>query len=248
MWSPELMLFVVVWTESVSSGNVVIATSRDGFIWTLAPSVPQNNLISVTWSPELSLFVAVNWIGWFLTSRNGTSWTRQNPQFSDFRVQKIIWSSDLGLFVAVGQSGANRVFISSNGINWSPINVPLNAWHYVVYSHERRLLVAVAMSGEVMTSVNGRDWSLVEISDFPHSWRCIAWSEDIGYFVTVAEDGHIAYSNDGFIWTVDKLIGAHSNVHWSKELNKFIIMNNGSSIATMQFVTVPNDRVKDYRE
>ena len=72
---------------------------------------------SVTWSPELSLFVAVAQTSLLstpnelvATSPDGITWTSRTIPSSAWR--SVTWSPELSLFVAVASSGTNRVATS----------------------------------------------------------------------------------------------------------------------------------------
>jgi len=109
VWSPELSLFVVVYTQ-----GSYVATSPDGKNWTERSS-PVGNLIAVSWSPELSLFATISFNGKTTSSTDGITWT-ERQSINTAQGQDICWSSELGLFVAVAQTGTNRVAYSKRRI------------------------------------------------------------------------------------------------------------------------------------
>ena len=120
-----------------------------------------NNWISVCWSPERGLFVAVAQSGTgnrVMTSPDGIAWTIRTSAF-DNNWQSVCWSPERGLFVAVAISGTgNRVMTSPDGITWTVRTSAFdNQWTSVCWSPERGLFVAVAQTGtgtgnRVMTS------------------------------------------------------------------------------------------------
>jgi len=226
-WSPKLSLFVVVFTT-----EPCVATSPDGKNWTNLPyNTPFTNVIAITWSEELELFVALSFNGRVMTSPNGTTWTDRGDQLGGTQGQSLVWSKELNLLVAVSQSGTNRVATSSNGITWNTLSVSLNVWNDIEWSPALGLLVAVADSGtgnRVMTSSDGINWVDGSITD--RSWETIRWSGDLGIFLIVATDGYIAYSTDGFIWTESVLTGNLRGCCWSPELGTFVIVGVGGRI------------------
>src|SRR5439155_1253432 len=88
---------------------------------------------SVTWSPELGLFVAVDGTqgrGKVMTSPDGANWTIAAETSSHW--YDVVWSAELGIFVAVGYSFTDQreVMTSSDGVNWTLRDTPSNAFHF----------------------------------------------------------------------------------------------------------------------
>ena len=83
-----------------------------GGAWKLRTSAADNQWLSVCWSPELSLFVAVSISGLgnrVMTSPDGINWTSRTSA-ADNQWSSVCWSPELSLFVAVAYSGfGNRV-------------------------------------------------------------------------------------------------------------------------------------------
>ena len=86
-----------------------------GITWTTQNSAADNGWLSVCWSPERSLFVAVAHTGTsnrVMTSPDGITWTTQNSAL-DNSWHSVCWSPERSLFVAVAASGTgNRVMTS----------------------------------------------------------------------------------------------------------------------------------------
>jgi len=70
-----------------------VAISSDGKNWTELPAedVPFGNLLAVTWSEELDLFVALSFNGFVMTSPDGTTWTGRGNQVGS-QGQSLVWS------------------------------------------------------------------------------------------------------------------------------------------------------------
>jgi hypothetical protein len=176
--------------------------------WTTRTSASDDNWNMVTWSEELSLFVAVSEAGpSVMTSPNGIVWTTRTCPSNYYR--GICWSPELSLFVAVAAiSGTgHRVMTSPNGINWTTrTSAADNSWQSVIWSPELSLFVAVAQSGtgnRVMTSSNGINWTS-RTSPADNSWRSVCWSPELSLFVAVAITGtgnRVMTSPDGINWT-----------------------------------------------
>jgi hypothetical protein len=115
--------------------------------WT-GRTIDANFWDSITWSPELSLFVAVATSGTnrVATSPDGITWTGRTIDANAW--YGITWSPELSLFVAVAISGTNRVATSPDGITWTSRTIDdANDWRSVTWSPELSLFVAVASSG-----------------------------------------------------------------------------------------------------
>lgn len=108
------------------SGSIIVcARSAGGFItsptgatWTERTHPATNKDIwGVAWSPQLSLFCAVNAVGNKLTSPDGITWTdRGNPNVANSHTD-VIWSATRAQFIALDQGG-KRVERSADGITW----------------------------------------------------------------------------------------------------------------------------------
>ena len=187
---------------------------------------------SVTWSPELSLFVAVATTGTnrAATSPDGITWTNRTIDFSGWK--SVTWSPDLSLFVAVAFSGTNRVATSPDGVTWTGRTIAPNLWQSVTWSPELSLFVAVAFY-KAATSPDGVTWTSRTINT-GSQWRAVTWSPELSLFVAVAKSGtnRVATSPDGVTWT-DRVINTVSkwqSVTWSPELSLFVAVGDYGSV------------------
>ncbi|NBU34502.1 hypothetical protein EBZ38_09815 [bacterium] len=192
-----------------------------------------NQWYSVTWSPELGLFVAVAQLGTgnrVMTSPDGITWTTR-ASAADNNWSSVVWSPELGLFVAVAYSGTgNRVMTSPNGITWTTrASAADNQWLSVTWSPELSLFVAVANTGtgnRVMTSPNGFTWT-TRASAADNNWLGVTWSPELSLFVAVANTGtgnRVMTSSNGNTWTT-RASAVDNNwlgVTWSPELSLFV--------------------------
>jgi len=201
--------------------------------WTIRNSAADNDWVSVCWSPELGLFVAVAVSGVgnrVMTSPDGITWTIRSSAVDNNWVS-VCWSPELGLFVAVAYSGTgNRVMTSPDGITWTiRSSAADNSWVSVCWSPERGLFVAVANSGtgnRVMTSPDGITWT-IRSSAVDNNWYGICWSPERGLFVAVAYTGtgnRVMTSPDGITWTIRNSAADNSwrGVCWSPERGLFV--------------------------
>ena len=211
-----------------SRANATAAVSS----WTTRVSAADRDWYSVTWSPELSLFVAVAQTGTgnrVMTSPNGLDWTTR-ASAADNSWSSVTWSPELSIFVAVAYTGTgNRVMTSPDGITWTTRASAANNWSSVVWSPELSLFVAVAYTGtgnRVMTSPDGITWT-TRASAADNWWYDVAWSPELSLFVAVAYTGignKVMTSPDGINWTtrVSAADNTWYSVTWSPELSLFV--------------------------
>jgi hypothetical protein len=171
-------------------------TSPNGITWTNRVSSNESNSWgSITWSPELGIFVAVAGSGTnrVMTSSNGTTWTGRTSSNETNQWNSVTWSPELGIFVAVALSGTNRVMTSPDGVNWTgrTSSNESNQWRSVTWSPELGIFVAVSSTGtnRIMISYNGINWTGVASSNEANLWQSVAWSSGLGMFVAVADTG-----------------------------------------------------------
>ena len=210
--------------------------------WT-GRTIDANIWDSITWSPELSLFVAIAHNGTYrvATSPNGITWTGRTIDANDWR--DVTWSPELSLFVAVASYGTNRVATSPDGITWTGRTIVANGWYGITWSPELSLFVAVAFSGtnQVATSPDGITWTGRTI--VANVWYRITWSPELSLFAAVAAysasgTNQVATSPDGVTWT-GRIIDANAwyGITWSPELSLFVAV---ASSGTNRVATSPD--------
>jgi len=231
---------------SVNGDTPAIGPRLDS--WVTRTSAADNTWQSVTWSPELSLFVAVSNSGVgnrVMSSPDGVNWTSRTSA-ADNKWRSVAWSPELLLFVAVANSGTgNRVMSSPDGINWTiRTSAADNDWRGVTWSPELLLFVAVAISGtgnRVMSSPDGINWT-IRTSATDNDWRGVAWSPELLLFVAVSSIGtgnRVMSSSDGVNWTIRTSAADNSwlSVTWSPELSIFAaVANSGTNDRVMTSV------------
>ena len=208
---------------------------------TLRSNSNQPAWMSVVWSPDLAIFIAVAddtvsssgkavWM-----SSDGVIWLRRITPSTAVTWQSVAWSPSLGLFAAVATNGTGtRVMTSPDGINWTlRTSAADNAWLSIVWSPSLALFVAVANSGtgnRVMTSSNGTAWT-IRTSAADNNWRDVTWSPSLGLFVAVADSGtgnRVMTSPDGINWTIRTSAADYNwrSVTWSPSLALFVAVAN----------------------
>lgn len=206
---------------------------------------PVGDWYSVTYSPDLNLFVAVgagNGDGatgnFVMTSPDGFSWTAQTapaPGTALRRYGSVCWSPSLGLFVAVGNGTTNQIITSPNGIAWTA-QTPASVFNLNCVAWSETLGIFVAAGGDgttnsptnkIQTSTDGVVWTN-RTSPQTQSWLAIIWADSIGKFVMVGGTTfatyRAAYSFNGTSWTgvSDAASSVRDVVAWSESLSLFI--------------------------
>lgn len=170
-------LFVAV----ANSGAVNrLATSPDGINWTQRTPAANNDWQSVAYGNGKFVAISsngtnrtmystdgINWTGIAVTpnsnsiifadgkfttgknySTDGISWTNSTLEFIPFGI-----AYGNGLFIAVGQSGTNRIAISTDGITWQLVVAPaLTTWTCVEYGNSKFVALADDGASRIMVS------------------------------------------------------------------------------------------------
>jgi hypothetical protein len=199
--------------------------------------------LSVCWSPQRRLFVAVAYVGTnrVMTSPNGIDWTARSQGVKSNAWHCVCWSPQLGIFVAVATTATtgtnNNVMTSPDGITWTERSASVNnEWIFVCWSAELGLFVATSRTGtnRVMTSSNGLTWSSTNVSGVEdNNWNGVCWSPELGIFVAVANSGNnrVMTSRNGINWTSQSASqNALVAVCWSPQLGIFVALSFQSDI------------------
>lgn len=205
----------------------------NAYAWVSSATPADNNWLSICWSPDLHLFVAVAGTGTgnrVMTSPDGAAWTLRTSPVDNSWIS-VCWSPELRLFVAVASSGTgNRAMTSPDGITWTARTTPAdNDWLSVCWSPELSLFVATAITGtgnRVMTSPNGIAWT-IRTTPADNSWRSVCWSPELKLFVAVAGTGtgdRVMTSVNGTAWTLRTSAADNDwrSVCWSPELRLLV--------------------------
>ncbi len=164
-----------------------------------------------------------------------SNWTAINP-YSNGSLQSVCFSESLGMFVAVGDSTANNVQYSYDGINWIGIT-PYSGGELkdVCFAEALGLFVAVGFgaTNNIQYSYNGTDWNVATSGVSDKNYQAVAFSESLRIFVVV---GHminsVAYSYDGINWsqgTGDVVGQSASAVAYSETLGFFTALSSNDT-------------------
>jgi hypothetical protein len=233
-WDTTLAKFI-----AVRSGASAI--SADGINWTFyfqstydhiwdAQSAAESTVwTAITWSPELSLFVAVarNGTNRVMSSPDGITWTARST--SAYSWNSIAWSPELSLFVAIEADGAQKSLTSPDGITWTERSTPTGNWLSVIFANSMFIALAFA-SNKAITSTDGINWT-ERTTAASANWTGLAWSPSLSLFAAVG-NGVCMTSPDGITWTSRTPAEANYwlDITWSPELSLFVaVARNGTN-------------------
>lgn len=143
--SVQCGIYVAALGRTFAAGNqwkYVNAVPTSATAWTGTPTGLSGIIYGVTWSPDLSLAVAVGSAGIF-TSTNLTSWTSRST--GDYR--DVIWTGDQ--FVAVG---SGLIATSPDGITWTSRTPPAATTLVGVESYDGTLITTASLSSTYFIS------------------------------------------------------------------------------------------------
>jgi len=136
-WFEDEAIFLTT-HQSDSTRQASIVSSTNGTSFTTRLSInASGNMRGITYSPDLSLFVAVSndLTNRVYTSTNGTSWTARTPATTQPWIN-VVWSEKYNLFLAVSltsSSAAQAFMTSSNGTSWTSLAAPNNiSWGPII--------------------------------------------------------------------------------------------------------------------
>jgi len=131
--------------------NNTIKTSNDGLDWTTQEgpvSTSTNQWSSITYSPQLGLYVSVAKAGStterLMYSYNSLVWYAGNTADDTVAWESVIWVSELANFISVGSTYSKRLQTSTDGINWTLRTAPnVSAkWKKIAWSPDLKIIVA----------------------------------------------------------------------------------------------------------
>jgi hypothetical protein len=235
-WSPSLNIFSVLSIKYSSIVNQATILSN----WNGIPTTPlaTQNMRSVTWIPDLDLFIAVGLSGTILTSPDGIDWTSRTPPASN-NWNSVAWSPSLNLLVAVSNSATttNSIITSPNGVTWTARTAPFGYnWYSICWSPSLGIFVAIAQSAintsTIMTSTDGITWTAQTAPNV--AWWQIIWSPELSIFVAVGTSSVITSTN-GTTWTsrTPSFSSTWKSIAWSSTLNLFVAVADSGSFRVM---------------
>lgn len=215
--------------------------------WTVRTAANAFQWISVCYSPELNLYVAIASSGAgnrVMTSPDGINWTPHASADNTAAWNSVCWSPQLGLFVAVATTGTNRAMYSANGTAWT-IHATADdttGWNSVCWSPELEIFVAVgdaAGSNQIQSSVDGISWTARTTAE-SNFWTGVVYAKALHLFVAVANNGthRVQTSPNGTTWTAQTAAAANTwqGISWSEPL-KTLVAVAGSGTNRVMYST-----------
>jgi hypothetical protein len=173
---------------------------------------------SVTYSPELNLFVSVSNINYGTNelsnqrntsySSNGNTWTVGYTPNNKVGYNGVCWSPELGIFVAVGSNG---FAYSTNGTTWTasaPITGTSRDATKICWAGgaQSKFVATLDSGGGTLTSPDGINWTYHNNLITGFYLPTIAYSPELNIFVQIGGNNlsgpvRLVSSTDGINWT-----------------------------------------------
>jgi hypothetical protein len=210
------------------SGNNRVMNSADGVNWTFHQAAEETNQWSaVTFGNGKFVAVANAANGnnnYVMSSTDGENWSAHEVLdiFNGFN--SVAYGN--GRFVAI----SNIAYSSTDGINWSRIQLPptefFNPYYSITYGNGRFVAVSPDV---VITSTDGLNWQAYQTPE-SNSWESVTFGN--GKFVAVAKFGsanRVMVSTDGANWNVYQV--PESNAWWAVTFGngRFVAIANGAN-------------------
>jgi hypothetical protein len=204
-----------------NSSNTSIAYSTNLQTWLFAPftsTIFGTGAYGITWSPALSVWVAVGQGGTFTTaiSSNGSNWVgRGTTALFTTAGYSVVWNSTNNIFVAVGYGTGTTIATSANGSNWTAV-ATTTLWGAspaggfgIAWNSSNNTYVAVGIATATMTnsivySLNGNatGWLGAGSNVFTTQGNGVAYNAASNLWVAVGSGTNtIGFSADnGMTW------------------------------------------------
>lgn len=241
--------YLLIQTEN---SNYKLSTSI--YTYSLNSSIVSNsssiNWSSITWSPELKLFVAISEnmssvtnsqghdIYRIITSKNGLQWNFGTLDIYFWK--KILWISKLKLFIAINSNGGltNSIAISYDGYTWSYQSTSIiGQWIDIIWSDELNMCLCISNNTNnrnIIYSNDCKTW-FTNSSSLVNSigLKKICWSSKLNMFVAILTSASVngfVVSNNGYNWTaIPSPNGSTTTwncIQWSPYLEMFVACGN----------------------
>lgn len=180
------------------AGDRNIYYSQDlGLTWTSTfISEFSANARGVAYSPDLDIWVASGRSTGFNADTIQTS-----PDLVNWTIRKEGGLNCLKSFAidgAIYVSGTNDIYRSTDGVNFSTIDMPFGSGVGFNLAYDGTTIVGVGSNGDVVTSTDGLTWTQ-RTADTNLDLLSVAFGN--GIFLAVGEDGVANTSSDGITWT-----------------------------------------------
>lgn len=182
-----------------AAGNIF--SSTDGTSWTsrLATSSTTTQLNSVAWNG--TIFCAVGNTGVVVTSTDGITWTKQSP-IGPLNNANWLWITSDGVGNFYAQKGNFYIFVSTDGINWTPYYTPSTG--FSVNWMNGKLVAYSNGEGSIITSTTGgQTWTTTTRGNQGRNsniWNKLYWSLPSSQYMLTGNGGS---SSGGFYSSVN---------------------------------------------
>ena len=150
-----------------------------------------------------------------------------DSKFGESNILDIAWGN--GKFIAVG--GNSKMAYSSDGINWTAVNISSNFGFSSISWANDRFFVGAGNAGKAAYSTDGIDWTEIALgTPIYQSVSRIAYGG--GKYVAVGPVGSMAYSNNGINWNQVTHPFGSSNINdvvWGND--RFVAVGSYNQIA-----------------
>ena len=142
IWANKLNMFLASFSESTANVNSIMY-SYNGINWTNVTLPFAMKIISMDWSEELNMLVAISPVPGvpLIYSYNGINWF-VNYTFKNNNYLSIKWISDLNCFILPSNLAPVNIAYSFDGLNWKNIvtatNITISKF---VWSPELKIIV-----------------------------------------------------------------------------------------------------------
>ncbi|HCC07558.1 MAG TPA: hypothetical protein DEP72_05300 [Clostridiales bacterium] len=213
-----------------------IFTSLDALQWKPSISDIESTYDNIIWNG--SQIMAFNKDGNIMLSDDGSKWTASNVVFNMSTPVLDIYNLGNKLIVIAGDPAT--MFIYSDGVDWSSLNIDDLAHSKVLWSGGKFLLIT---NSKIYVSSNATDWDMLEKPQY-FSVKGVSWNGQTyiavgGQGVIYGGEGShsqpyrvIATSTDMMDWTIEKIdsINALNEVIWAN--GQFVAIGDTGTILT----------------
>jgi hypothetical protein len=217
-------------------------SSTDTDFWSAAP-VPDGTFGLSGGALGGTTFVGISDGNWKVTTNSGTSWsTVLDPDKTNFR--DIIYAN--GGFMAVGTNGANKVYTSADGTNWT--GTALAPWLGLAYGNA----TYVQVGGAINATATGLTASFQ--TSLPTAQQINAVVYGGGQFVTVGNKGTVMRSATGAAgtWTLTTLPSSaydlykviYTGTHYVAAGQKGYLYTSTDGASWVRIAAVPGGDIK----
>jgi hypothetical protein len=229
-------------------GTNRLMKSQDGITWTSITTGDNTRAWrGVIWAKNKGIIVAVSSSTTDTTkimySTNGTTWTTSAIDISNVQLVDISYSPSLGKFSTIAQAGTNRLYYSTDGINFTSGSISLRTWVKILWAEGFGLFLAAGRTAGnpspsiVASSTDGETFTDRYTSAANHNVTPIGYSPTLGtngravILPRLVNSGR--YSDDGIDWsgTVTHAVANWNAIAWSPKLNLFVAVSSASNFA-----------------